>query len=107
MSCGEKSLMLFWRCHQILSGFLALAPNVSSITSSANDKGDNEMIPGAVHKSPGICLKVKENPENSQLGDRLMKTVRPVIASNDRTARQERRRNKKTLKEKTIKKHNN
>ena len=26
---------------------------------SADDKGDNEMLPEAVHRSPGICL---ENP---------------------------------------------
>ena len=31
-----------------------LAPNVTSVTSAANDKGDNEMILGAMHRSPGI-----------------------------------------------------
>ena len=50
-----------------------LAPSVSSVTSVANDKGDNEMIPGAVHRSPGICLMAEENPRKPQLGDRLMK----------------------------------
>ena len=29
-----------------------LAPSVASVTSVTNDKGDNEMIPGAVHRSP-------------------------------------------------------
>ena len=38
-----------------------LAPTVTSITSDANDKGDNEMIPGAVYRSPGICLTAEEN----------------------------------------------
>ena len=33
-----------------------LAPSVASVTSVANDNGDNEMILGAVHRSPGICL---------------------------------------------------
>ena len=33
-----------------------LVPSVASVTSVANDKGDNEMILGAVHKSPGIFL---------------------------------------------------
>ena len=33
-----------------------LAPSVALVTSVANDKGDNEMILGAVHRSPGICL---------------------------------------------------
>jgi hypothetical protein len=30
-----------------------LAPSVASVTSDANDKGDDEMILGAVHRSPG------------------------------------------------------
>ena len=50
-----------------------LAPSVVSVTSVANDKGDNEMILGAVHRSPGICLTAEENPRKSQLGDCLMK----------------------------------
>ena len=33
-----------------------LTPSVASVTSVANDKGDIEMILGAVHRSPGICL---------------------------------------------------
>ena len=36
---------------------------------STNDKGDNEMIPGVVHISPGIYLIVEENPGKLQLGD--------------------------------------
>ena len=36
-------------------------------------KDDNEMIPGAVHKSPGICFKAEENPGKPQVGDCLMK----------------------------------
>ena len=31
------------------------------------------MIPGAVHRSPGICLTAEENPGKPQLGDSLMK----------------------------------
>ena len=50
-----------------------LAPSVASVTLVANDKGDNEMILAAVHRSPGICLTAEENPRKSQLGDRLMK----------------------------------
>ena len=38
-----------------------LAPSVVSVTSVANDKGDNEMILGAVHRSSGICLTAEEN----------------------------------------------
>ena len=50
-----------------------LAPSVKSVTSVATDKGDNEMIPGAVHRSPGICLTAQENPGKTQLGDHLIK----------------------------------
>jgi hypothetical protein len=31
-----------------------LALSIISVTSVANDKDDNEMIPGALHGSPGI-----------------------------------------------------
>ena len=44
-------------------------------------KDDNEMKPGAVHRS-GIYLTADENTGKPQLGDRLMKAVRPVIISN-------------------------
>ena len=47
-----------------------LAPSVKSVS---NDKGDNEMIPEAVHISPGIYRKAEENPGKLQLGDRLRK----------------------------------
>jgi hypothetical protein len=40
--------------------------------SVANDKGDNEMILEAVHRSPGICLTAEENPRKPQLGNYLM-----------------------------------
>ena len=64
MDCGQKSFKLVWRCHQLLSGFLAkdhLPRVVASVTSVANDKGDNEVILRAVHRSPGICLTAEEN----------------------------------------------
>ena len=41
------------------------------------------IIPGAGHKSPGICLAGEENPGKPQSGDRLMKALRSVIASNE------------------------
>jgi hypothetical protein len=50
-----------------------LAPSITSVTSVVNDKGDNEMISGAMHRSPGICLTAEENPGEPELGDRLMK----------------------------------
>jgi hypothetical protein len=34
---------------------------LESVTSVANDKGDNEMILGAVNRSPGICLTAEKN----------------------------------------------
>ena len=48
-------------------------PFALSVTSVANDKGENDMIPGAVYRSPGICLTADENPGKRQQGDRLMK----------------------------------
>ena len=40
-------------------------PHVSRQSGlSANDKGDNKIISVVVHRSPGICLKSEENPEN-------------------------------------------
>ena len=47
-----------------------------------NDKGDKELIPEVVHRSPVIFLTTEENPGKPQLEDRLMKAVRPVIGSN-------------------------
>ena len=38
-----------------------LAPSVAAV---ANDKCDNEMILGTVHRSSGICLTAEETPEN-------------------------------------------
>ena len=45
----------------------SLAPSVASVTSVPNDNGDNEMIPGAVHRSPGIYLTVEINSGKPQL----------------------------------------
>ena len=39
-----------------------LAPSVASVTSVTSDEGDNEMIPGAVYRSPGIYLTTEEIP---------------------------------------------
>ena len=49
------------------------SPSVTLVRSVVNDKGDNEIILGAVHRFPGICLTAKESPRKPQLGDRLMK----------------------------------
>ena len=40
-----------------------LAPSVASVMSVVNDKG--EMMLGAVHRSPGICLSAEENPRDN------------------------------------------
>jgi hypothetical protein len=49
------------------------ASSVTSVMLVINDKDNNEMILGAVHRSPGICLTAEANPGKSQLGDHLMK----------------------------------
>ena len=55
--CSQKSFKLVWRCHQLLSGFLLAKRHVPRVSrQSRHDMGDNEMIPGAVHRSPDICL---------------------------------------------------
>ena len=67
MSCSQESFKLVWRCHQVLFGFLAIdhLPCFSRQSRmSANHKGDYEMIPGAVLRSPGIYIKAEENPKN-------------------------------------------
>ena len=57
-----------------------LAPCVTSVT---NDKGDNEMIPGAVHSSPSICLTAeKKNRKSSARRTSEEGAVRPFVASN-------------------------
>ena len=82
MCCWQRSFKLVCRCHQLLSGFLDNdhLPRVSR--QSPNDKGDNEVKPRALHRSPGNCLKAEENHGKPQLGDRLIRDVWPVIASN-------------------------
>ena len=62
MGCGQKNFTLLYRCHQLLSGFLAKAQMTRVSSQSllyANNKGDNEMIPQAVHRS-GICLTAED-----------------------------------------------
>ena len=44
-----------------------------SVTSVADDKGGKEIIPGAVYRSPGICLTTEKNSGKPQLGEHLMK----------------------------------
>ena len=72
IGCGQKSFKLVWRCHQLLFGFLAkghLLRESHRSCLSADDMGDNEMIAGAVYRSPYICLTTEENPGKPQLGD--------------------------------------
>ena len=79
MGCGRKKLLVSVAVPpapvRVLS-LRQLSPSDASVTSVANDKGDNEkMILGAVHRSPDICLTAEENPRKPQLGDRLMKKL--------------------------------
>ena len=53
-----------------------LAPGVASV---ANDNGDNRMILGAVHRSPGICLTAEETSARRPSDEGA---VRAVIALN-------------------------
>ena len=82
MSYGQKIFKLVWRCHQILSGFLAKGhlSRLSQSRLSANNKGD-EMIPGVVHRSPGIALQLRKTRKSSARRP-SMKAVQPVIVLN-------------------------
>ena len=74
MGCGQKTFIGAVTPAPVrVSSQRTLAPSDASVKSVANDKGDNEMILGAVHRPPGICLIAEENPRKPQLGDRLMK----------------------------------
>ena len=78
MGCGRKCFTLVWRCHQLLSGFLAKGHLLQVSRQSANDKGDNEMILGTVHRCPGICLTGEENLSS----ETVCEGCATVIASN-------------------------
>ena len=54
-------------------GLWPLALSVRSVTSVTNAKSNNEIIPGAVHRSPGICLTAEKNLGKPQLEDHMMK----------------------------------
>ena len=63
-AANKKSFKLVWRCHQLLSGFLTKdhLPRVSH--QLANDKDDNEIIPGLCTNFLEFTLQPRENPEN-------------------------------------------
>ena len=72
IGCGQKKIhasVAVPAASVRVPGERPLAPSVASVTSVAN----NRVILGAVHRSPGICLIVEENPRKPELRDRLMK----------------------------------
>ena len=76
MGCGQKNFLVSVAVPPTparVPSQRRLALSVASVMSVTNDKGDNEMILGAVDRSPGVCLTAEENPRKPQLGDRLMK----------------------------------
>ena len=62
-----KDIMVEWRCHQFMYGFLANDYLSRVSRQSANGKGDNERIPGTGHKSLGIFRMAEETPRKPQL----------------------------------------
>ena len=56
-------------------------PSKNLLCRSADHKGYNELIPGAVQRSLGINFTAEKNPSKPQLGDCLLKTVRSIIGS--------------------------
>ena len=68
----------------LVKGHLPRVPCQSLL--SANDKGDNEIIPGAVHRSP--CIAADENPGKPQLGDsRLRLYEKPPLQMGSLTSK--------------------
>ena len=65
-----------------MSGFLAKSylPRVSRQLNLSVNKSDREIISGLVRRYPGIYLTAEENPGKPQLGNRLIKALRPDIA---------------------------
>ena len=51
--------------------------NVTSVTSVTNDKGNNEMILGSMHISPGIFLRA-EDPGKPQLRKQTNSRNNPI-----------------------------
>jgi hypothetical protein len=59
------------QCGGTTSSCPSFKPRVLRQSSlSADDKGDNEMIPEAVHRSPAFYLTAEEIFAKPQLGDR-------------------------------------
>ena len=57
-----------------------LVPGVTSVTSVANDKGDNEMILGAMHRSPGKPQKtLARRPSDEGLCDQSSPQMGPFL----------------------------
>ena len=71
--CRQKSSKWVWRCNGHLWSVFCQS------CQSANDKGDNEVKSGAVHRYPDIYLtKSRKTSARRQ----SMKAVRPIITSN-------------------------
>ena len=67
MGCGQEKFIPMWWCHYLQSGFLANGHllRVSRPSHlSANDKRDEDVKLRALHRSPGIYLRLKKTPEN-------------------------------------------
>ena len=58
---------------------LSKCGSANSSYLSTNDKGDNEIKLGAVHRSPGIYLTVEENSKKLQSGEHGMKAMLPDL----------------------------
>ena len=80
---ATKKCKIVWRCHQLLYGFLAIGPlSRVSRQSILSVYKDDEMIQRVLHRSLGFYLSPEESPRKPPIGERLIKAVRPVIASN-------------------------
>ena len=93
MGCGQKSFKLVWRCHQLLSGFLAKGylPRLSRQSRlSTNDRVVIRWYRGLCTDLLAFALQLRKTRKTSARR-RLMKFVRPIIASNGVNSLQMRR----------------
>ena len=65
MGCGQKSFKVVWRWPSpaCIPSQRPLAPSFTSVTSVANDMGDNEMISRSVSNLLAFALRLRKTPE--------------------------------------------
>ena len=77
-AAAKKNFQLVWRCHQLLSGFLA-KDHLPRVLRQSHQSLMIRVVLGTGHRSPGICLTAEKTSARRPSDEGSM---RPVIASN-------------------------